>query len=108
MGCISVCTRKVETTPYTRVCKRKGIYVATGKICQILSCCISFMHRLFVSVCCKEGARVALSYNNNFHVSTGLVCTVNVGTSDIDNTEMWWCDQWRVLWNNGIKALWVN
>lgn len=34
--------------------------------------------------------------------------TVNVSMAYTftDELEMWWCDNWRVLWNNGIKSIW--
>lgn len=36
--------------------------------------------------------------------------TVNIGlvyTSFITNdVEMWWCDNWKVLWNNKTRTLW--
>lgn len=48
----------------------------------------------------------SISFNRKsggISVHHGIVCTVSLG----DNGEqMWWCDQWRVLWNNGIPTLW--
>lgn len=36
--------------------------------------------------------------------------TVNVGlvytTTVTDELELWWCDQWRMLWNKNLKVLW--
>lgn len=36
--------------------------------------------------------------------------TVNVGmvytSSAADGLEVWWCDQWRMLWNAKTRVLW--
>ena len=40
--------------------------------------------------------------NNKISVSAGLVCTASIG----NDLELWWCDGWKMLWNNKIKALW--
>lgn len=35
-------------------------------------------------------------------VNVGLVYTTTVS----DDLEVWWCDQWRMLWNKNLKVLW--
>ena len=35
-------------------------------------------------------------------VNVGLVCTVSVS----EDIEMWWCDGWRILWNNRLNMIW--
>lgn len=41
--------------------------------------------------------------HSKINVTCGLICEVSIG----DNGEpMWWCNEWRVLWNNGIATLW--
>lgn len=41
--------------------------------------------------------------HSKINVTCGLICEVSIG----DNGEpMWWCNKWRVLWNNGIATLW--
>lgn len=40
---------------------------------------------------------------SKLNVTCGLICQVSIGD---DGEPMWWCNEWRVLWNNGIATLW--
>lgn len=54
----------------------------------------------FVTIGCKPTAAVKTS------LETQPTVNVSMAYSFTDELEMWWCDNWRVLWNNGIKAIW--
>lgn len=41
--------------------------------------------------------------HSKINISCGLICEVSIGE---DGEPMWWCNEWRVLWNNGIATLW--
>lgn len=41
--------------------------------------------------------------HSKLNVTCGLICQVSIGD---DGEPMWWCNEWRVLWNNGIATLW--
>ena len=40
--------------------------------------------------------------NTKISVNAEIVCSTSIS----DDLEMWWCNGWKVLWNNKIKALW--
>jgi len=53
----------------------------------------------------KQGSVTTQRKHGDIEVSASIVCTVSLG----DNGEpMWWCNDWRVLWNEGIPTLWRN
>lgn len=59
-----------------------------------------------VDINCKNGGSVhgtLVSYKVD--VSVGLVCTVSIGPN---GEQMWWCNGYNVLWNDGVPTLWVN
>lgn len=65
-----------------------------------------------VSVCIDGNALITIGYKPATTVSASLKGqpTVNVGivyTSVVtDDLEVWWCDGWKMLWNNKTKVLW--
>lgn len=59
-----------------------------------------------VDINCKNDGSVhgtLVSYKVD--VSVGLVCTVSIGPN---GEQMWWCNGYKVLWNDGVPTLWVN
>ena len=40
--------------------------------------------------------------NTKISVNTEIVCSTSIG----DDLEIWWCNGWKMLWNNKIKVLW--
>lgn len=50
----------------------------------------------------KPIATVGAAMKRQPTVSVGLVYTTTV----TDELEVWWCDQWRMLWNAKTKVLW--
>ena len=39
----------------------------------------------------------------HIRVSCSIVCRVSLGDN---GEEMWWCNDWRVDWKNGVPTLW--
>lgn len=37
------------------------------------------------------------------NVTFGIVCRVSLGEN---GEEMWWCNDWRVDWKDGVPTLW--
>lgn len=105
MGCITVHIDKRDANASVSVGKKDGAAVSAHKVNDAARCVLAFFHNVLVSVFSYHGAKVSVSRTNSISVSAGLVCTVS---RDTFGGEMWWCDQWRVLWNNGVKALWRN
>lgn len=101
MGCVTVHIGKKSSSPKVNLHKNNMASVAVEKLLCHISCCIKSFKRLYVSISYNNKTTVAVSHTYNISVGVGLVCTVSYGEN-----EMWWCDNWRVLWNNGIKALW--
>lgn len=64
-----------------------------------MSCLSVYINRF--SQVCKAFVSLATP---KAKVNVSIVCTASTAEGD----EMWWCSGWRVLWNNGVKALWVN
>ena len=50
----------------------------------------------------KPTASVSASLKGHPTVNVGLVYTTTIS----DDLEVWWCDQWRMLWNKKTKVLW--
>ena len=105
MGCITVHINKTGANASVSANKKDGAAVSAYKVNAAARCVLTFLHDVLVSVFFVHGAKVSVSRTKGISVSAGLVCTVN---RDGLGDEMWWCDQWRVLWNNGVKALWRN
>lgn len=105
MGCITVHINKTGDNASVSANKKDGAAVSAYKVNAAARCVLTFLHDVLVSVFFVHGAKVSVSRTKGISVSAGLVCTVN---RDGLGDEMWWCDQWRVLWNNGVKALWRN
>lgn len=104
MGCITVHINKTGDNASVSANKKDGAAVSANKVNAAARCVLSFLHDVLVSVFFVHGAKVSVNRTKSISVCAGLVCTVNKDLGD----EMWWCDQWRVLWNNGVKALWRN
>lgn len=105
MGCITVHINKTGANGSVSANKKDGAAVSANKVNAAARCVLTFLHDVLVSVFFVHGAKVSVNRTKGISVSAGLVCTVN---RDGLGNEMWWCDQWRVLWNNGVKALWRN
>ena len=50
----------------------------------------------------KIPVNASVTHTRNIHASVGLICTVALS----NDTEMWFCDGWKALWNNRKKILW--
>lgn len=105
MGCITVHIDKTGDNASVSANKKDGAAASAYKVNAAARCVLTFFHNVLVGVFSYRGAKVSVSRTNGISVSAGIVCTVN---RDASGNEMWWCDQWRVLWNNGVKALWRN
>jgi hypothetical protein len=55
-----------------------------------------------ITVGYKPTATVGAALKGQPTVNVGLVYTTTVS----DELEVWWCDQWRMLWNKKTKVLW--
>jgi len=91
MGCLSVTISKI--TQEVRVCctlfERARINVTKAASAKI-------------DVMLHRHAKINVTKNESAKMRVSLVCTTTLENGD----EMWWCDGWRLLWNNGIKAMW--
>lgn len=73
---------------------------------------VSLLSTSRVSACIDGNALITIGYKPSTAVSAALKGhpTVNVGivyTSVVtDDLEVWWCDGWKMLWNNKTKVLW--
>lgn len=69
-------------------------------------CVLNVVHEAVhaFSVSYDNRMKVNVTSTLDMRVNVGIVCTV----ATANGNEMWWCDAWRVLWNNGVKALWRN
>lgn len=73
---------------------------------------VSLLSPAYASAEMKGMAFISVGYRPFGSVGADLVGqpTVNVGmvyTSTIsDDLEVWWCDQWKMLWNKNTKVLW--
>ena len=73
---------------------------------------VSLLPAAYASVGIADKAVITIGYKPTATVGAALKGqpTVNVGlvytTTVSDDLEVWWCDQWRMLWNNKTKVLW--
>ena len=73
---------------------------------------VSLLSTSRVSACIDGNTLITIGYKPSTAVSASLKGhpTVNVGivyTSVVtDDLEVWWCDGWKMLWNNKTKVLW--
>lgn len=57
-----------------------------------------------VTARCKNGMVVDVqNRNTRISITATLVCEVSIGEN---GEEMWWCGNWRMIWNNGLPTLW--
>lgn len=50
----------------------------------------------------KDVLNVSASHKKDTIVHIGLVHTI----TKPDGSEVWWCDNWKALWDNSIQMLW--
>lgn len=73
-------------------------------------------NNIHVSLEGENGISVGTNSMNNIHVdhqrkdygmnvTCGIVCSISLGDF---GEEVWWCNDWRVDWKNGIPTLWRN
>ena len=73
---------------------------------------VSLLSTSRVSACIDGNALITIGYKPTTSVSAAMKGhpSVNVGivytTVVTDDLEVWWCDQWRMLWNKKTKVLW--
>lgn len=73
---------------------------------------VSLLPTAHASVGIDDRAVITIGYNPIATVgaTTKRQPTVNVGmvytTTISDDLEVWWCDGWKMLWNNKTKVLW--
>lgn len=72
----------------------------------------SLLSAAHVSACVDSNALITIGYIPGTAVSASMSGqpSVNVGivytTIVTDDLEVWWCDGWKMLWNNKTKVLW--
>lgn len=118
MGCLDVNSRKKQDTQGCLTVGFKGdnkIKVSLSRIgndptATIISVqptgCISFKRNPLGKVYFNRISDGTITFDRKLggiSVHTGLVCTVSLG---YDGSEMWWCNDWKVMWNNGVPTLW--
>ena len=63
---------------------------------------VGIADKTVITVGYKPTATVGASLKGQPTVNVGLVYTTTIS----DDLEVWWCDQWRMLWNKNLKVLW--
>lgn len=73
---------------------------------------VSLLSAAHVSACVDSNALITIGYRPGIavrasmsghpSVSVGIVYTTIV----TDDLEVWWCENWKMLWNNKTKVLW--
>ena len=90
---------------------RRGMGVAVTQQ-QTVQGKVSLLPTSHASVGIADKAVITIGYKPTATVGAALKGqpTVNVGlvytTTVSDDLEVWWCDQWRMLWNKKTKVLW--
>lgn len=94
MGCLTINVRKVPATT-ARVTADCRNHIDVAVACQ---------NGMDVTARCKNGMVVDVqNRNTRISITATLVCEVSIGEN---GEEMWWCGNWRVIWNNGLPTLW--
>lgn len=103
MGCISGKVSKITDSSQATVTKSGLCKVEITAIDSVIKAFITYIRKMIAKVSCERplvGAEV--SYSRKLHAQVGLICTTTIS----EDIEMWWCDGWRVLWNNKLRTLW--
>ena len=93
MSCISAKVKRASKCCKTAV--TSIIALCTFAITHISSTIVKITRQ-------HQHLNVAIGSENRPIVNIGLVCTVSVS----EELEMWWCDGWRILWNNRLNMIW--
>ena len=94
MGCIN--------TKVSRVSEACNSYIRP--IITVFAVIITFVSSMVVKIThhsTNMGVAITTAEERPV-VNVGLVCTVSVS----EDIEMWWCDGWRILWNNRLNMIW--
>lgn len=103
MGCITFAVKK-QHSKISVIAKKHKAIKASVLFCNKIKTVISYCQFFNINILFRKNIKVSASFNKHLIANISLVCTVNYS----DGNEMWWCDYWKVLWNNGVKALWLN
>lgn len=99
----------MNTVVETKTLRGMGVTVTQQQTVQGK---VSLLPTIHASVGINDKAVITIGYKSTATVGAALKGqpTVNVGlvytTTVSDELEVWWCDQWRMLWNPKTKVLW--
>lgn len=93
MGCINAKVSRIF----------KACSASIRPIITIFAVAVTFVSSIVVKVTHHDtNMRVTVTSEERLVVNVGLVCTVSVS----EDIEIWWCDGWRILWNNRLNMIW--
>ena len=113
MGCINVQVTSLKTNINVKANSNDKCIVKVNNLLHSIVKINGIIHNINLKTKYTNNCLVKLIYlpyilslkttlNNKISVSAGLVCTASIR----NDLELWWCDGWKMLWNNKIKALW--
>jgi hypothetical protein len=93
MGCINAKVSRIF----------EACNVSIRPIIAVFAVTVTFVSSMIVKVTHQDtNMKVTVTSEERPIVNVGLVCTVSVS----EDIEMWWCDGWRILWNNRLNMIW--
>lgn len=76
--------------------------VSISTITTALMAIVTFVSSIALNVYADLRPRFEVSTTGKIQAEATIIYTVPVA----EDAELWWCEGWKVLWNNGIAALW--
>ena len=102
MSCIIAKVTRASEPCDVQVSKTEGIGVVVMAVISAVTAAVTFVSSLIVKATSIPGVNAEVALEERVNVEVGIICTVQLS----DELEMWWCDGWRILWNNRLNMIW--